>query len=226
MVVWFEIMTSSKLKKILEQTEHHPYPLPKRPRVLRVRRHELLFMHWPVPKYRLRPLVPPVLELDTFYGSAWLGVMPFRMKRTRPRFLPALPRLSGFPELKFCSYVTAEGKPGIWFFSLEASTPIAARPARATHALAYFDAKMSCRPFGDKVQYKRARTHKGASSARLAASYRPLSEPFESRPGMLENVLSKRCCLYSADKKERIRRGDIHHRICDPCRKQRYRWKS
>jgi uncharacterized protein YqjF (DUF2071 family) len=154
MVVWFEIMTSSKLKKVLDQTEHRPYPLPKGPRVLRVRRPELPFMHYPVSDDWLRPLTPPVLELDTFDESMWLGVMPYRMRRAQHRFLPAISWLSSLPELNVCTYVTAEGQPTIWFYSLEASTPIAARLARATYALAYFGAKMSCRTFRNKVQYK------------------------------------------------------------------------
>jgi uncharacterized protein YqjF (DUF2071 family) len=215
MVVWFEIMTSSKLKKVLDQTEHRPYPLPKGPRVLRVRRPELPFMHYPVSDDWLRPLTPPVLELDTFDESMWLGVMPYRMRRAQHRFLPAISWLSSLPELNVCTYVTAEGQPAIWFSSLEASTPIAARLARATYALAYFGAKMSCRTFRNKVQYKSMRIHKGASSVRLAASYGPLSEPL-CRPGTLENVLTRHYCLYSADKKERILRSDIHHQMYDP----------
>ena len=206
-------MTSSKLKKVLDQTKHRPYPLSKEPWVLRMRWHGLLFMHWPVPKGWLRPLVPPGLELDTFDGSAWLDVTLFRIERTRPRFLPTMLRLSSFPELNVRTYVIAEGKPGIWFFSLDASNPVAVRLARATYALPYFDAKMSCRSSRDKVQYRSVHTHKGASPARLTTCYRPLSEPFASRPGALENFLTERYCLYSADEKGRIRRGDIHHRM-------------
>src|SRR5215208_996981 len=205
-------MTSSELKEALNDTEHRPYPLPKGPWVVRMRWRDLLFMHWSVPESLLRPLIPSVLELDTFNGAAWLGVTPFRMGRTRPRFLPAVPWLSSFPELNVRTYVTAEGKPGIWFFSLDAGNPIAVRLARATYALPYFDAKMSCHPFRNEVRYRSVRTHKGAPPAKLAAFYRPTSEPFESRLGTLESFLTERYCLYSADRKGRVWRGDIHHR--------------
>lgn len=215
MVVWLEIMTSSKLKKVLDQTAHRPYPLPKKPWTLRVRRLELLFMYYPVSNDWLRPLARPMLEVDSFDGSMWLSIMPFLMRRTRSRFLPAILWLSSFPELNVCTYVTAEGKPAIWFSSLEASTPIATRLARATYTLAYFDAKIFCRTFRDKVQYKSVRSHNGSASARLAASHGPLSEPLY-RLRTLENVLTKRYCLYSVDNKERIRRSDIHHRIYSP----------
>ena len=102
-------------------------------------------MHWRVPEEVLRPLIPQALRLDSFDGSAWLGVVPFRMESVRPRFLPAVPWLSSFPELNLRTYVTHENKPGLWFFSLDAHNPVAVRLARATFGLPYFVAKMSCR---------------------------------------------------------------------------------
>lgn len=208
------IVATPELKETLEQTEHRPYPLPKGPWVLRMRWRDLLFMHWPVPEAALRPLIPPALKLDTFDGSAWLGITPFLMTSTRPRFLPALPWLSRFPELNVRTYVTHEDKPGIWFFSLDAHNPVAVRLARATFGLPYFDAKMFCKVSYDRVRYRSVRTHRGAPPAGLAVSYRPMSEPFDSRPGTLENFLTERYCLYSAgvDGDRSIRRGDIHHR--------------
>ncbi len=134
------------------------------------------------------------------------------MEGTRPRFLPALPWLSNFPELNVRTYVTHGGKPGIWFFSLAAQNPVAVRLARATFSLPYFDAEMSCRLSGDEVRYRSVRTHKGAPEARLAATYHPVDEPFESSPGTLENFLTERYCLYSVDIRGRVWRGDIHHR--------------
>src|SRR5919202_1521280 len=211
-------MASPELEEALNHTEHRPYPLPKGMWALRMRWNDLLFMHWPVPESRLRPLIPPTLELDTFDGSAWLSVTPFRMERTRPRFLPAVPWLSSFPELNVRTYVTHQDKPGIWFFSLDAHNPVAVRLARATFGLPYFDATMS-QISGEEVRYRSVRTHRGAPPARLVASYRPVSEPFNSRPGTLENFLTERYCLYSAGAANRasgsgrVRRGDIHHRM-------------
>ena len=205
-------MKSPELKEILRQTEHRPYPPPKGLWALRMCWHDLLFMHWALPEASLRPLVPSALELDTFDGSAWLGVTPFRMERTRPLLLPSIPWLSNFPELNVRTYVTAEGKPGIWFFSLDAYNPVAVRLARATFSLPYFDAEMSCQVSKEEVHYRSVRTHKGAPEARFVASYRPVGESFNSRPGTLEYFLTERYCLYSADARRRIWRGDIHHR--------------
>ena len=200
-------------QEILKSGEHRPYPLSTGPWVLSMRWHDLLFMHWPVPESALRPLIPPALGLDTFDGSAWLGVVPFRMSGVRPRFLPAVPWLSGFPELNLRTYVTAGGKPGIWFFSLDAGNPVAVRLARATFHLPYFDARMSCRVSGGEVSYGSVRTHKGAPGAEFAARYRPVGKQFESGPGSLEGFLTERYCLYAADRKGNVSRGEIHHRL-------------
>jgi uncharacterized protein len=212
-------MASSELKKALSQTDHRPYPLPGGPWILHMRWHDLLFMHWPVPERWLRPLIPPALRLDTFDGSAWLGVVPFRMEDVRPRFLSAVPWLSRFPELNLRTYVTHRDKPGIWFFSLDAHNPVAVRLARSSFGLPYFDADMSCEVRGEEVRYRSVRTHKAAPSARFVGRYRPVGERFDSRPGTLENFLTERYCLYSAGASNRasgagrVRRGDIHHRM-------------
>ena len=204
-------MQAMRPEKILSRTEHRPYPVPTGPWVLFMGWRDLLFMHWPVPEKALRPLIPTSLGLDTFDGSAWLGITPFRMSGTRPRFLPSVPLLSNFPELNVRTYVTVEGKPGIWFFSLDAHNPVAVRLARATFSLPYFDAKMYCRAHDGGVLYRSVRTPRGAPRARFAGRYRPVGEPSNARPGTLEHFLTERYCLYSASERDRVYRGDIHH---------------
>jgi uncharacterized protein len=204
-------MQALRPETILSRTEHRPYSIPADSWALFMSWHDLLFMHWPVDGGALRPLIPPALSLDSFDGSAWLSVTPFRMTGVRPRFLPGVPRLSSFPELNLRTYVTVEGKPGIWFFSLDAGNAVAVRLARATFHLPYFDAEMSCRVAGDEVRYRSVRVHADAPPAEFLARYRPAGEPFESRPGTLENFLTERYCLYAADRKGKVSRGDIHH---------------
>jgi uncharacterized protein YqjF (DUF2071 family) len=171
-------------------------------------------MHWPVPEEALRPLVPPGLSVDAFDGSAWLGVVPFRMTGVRPRLLPSVPALSDFPEINLRTYVMRGGRPGVWFFSLDAHNPVAVRIARASYGLPYFDARMSSEAGPDgAVRYRSERTHRGASPARFAASYGPTGELPPSRPGSLEYFLTERYCLYSANGRGRVRRGEIHHNL-------------
>ena len=202
-----------KPETVVDRTEHRPYPLPEGTWALGMSWRDLLFMHWPVRADSLRPLVPPALKLDTFDGSAWLGVVPFRMTGVRPRFVPPVPPLSNFPEINLRTYVTAGGKPGIWFFSLDAHNHVAVRLARATFHLPYFDAQMSWRPSNGGILYRSVRTHRGAPPAEFAARYGPSGDPFESGPGTVENFLTERYCLYAADGRGNVRRGDVHHHL-------------
>jgi uncharacterized protein len=103
---------------------------------------KLLFVHWPVAAELLQPLIASGLRLDTFAGRAWVSVTPFTMWGIRPTFFPPLPVLSQSHELNVRTYVHVEGVPGVWFFSLDASNPLAVFGARLSLGLPYFRARM------------------------------------------------------------------------------------
>ena len=92
------------------------WPLPRRWHALRMQWLDLLFAHWDFAADEVAALLPAGVELDTFAGRAWVGVVPFRMADVAPRWVPALPWVSAFPELNVRTYVTCDGKPGVWFF--------------------------------------------------------------------------------------------------------------
>jgi uncharacterized protein YqjF (DUF2071 family) len=196
---------------MITDTAHRPWELPSRPWLLAMRWHDLLFMHWPVPHDRLRSLIPPALSIDTFDGTAWIGVTPFRMTGVRPRAMPSLPWLSAFPELNVRTYVTIAGKPGVWFFSLDAANPVAVRIARLVFRLPYYDARMSSEPSGDAVRYASVRTHRGAPTAAFRGTYQPLGPVHHAASGTLDHFLTERYCLYTIDRHGQVWRGDIHH---------------
>ena len=173
--------------------------------------HDLLFAHWPVDVAAFRPLLPPQLQIDAFEGQAWLAVVPFRMTGVRLRGTPALPWLSRFPELNVRTYVTCGGKPGVWFFSLDAGNSLAATIARAWFHLPYFRARMTCTDQEGWIQYSSERTHRAAPAATLKGRYRPVGDVFSPKSGTLEHFLTERYCLYAADASRRIIRGEIHH---------------
>lgn len=170
---------------------------------------ELLFAHWPVETGLIRPLVPSGLELDSFDGRCYVGVVPFLMENVTPRFVPPLPGLHAFPELNLRTYVKAGGKPGVWFFSLDAGQKLAVRAARRFFHLPYFDADFDVR-VADRVSYRAVRTHRGAAPAAFHAVYRPAGDVYRSAGG-LDGWLTERYCLYSADPAGRIYRGEIDH---------------
>ena len=182
-----------------------------RPWVMRMSWHDLLFAHWPLRASVLRPLIPPALAIDTFDGWSWIGVVPFRMTDVAPRCVPAMPGLSSFPELNVRTYVTADNKPGVWFFSLDATNRLAVRLARQLFHLPYMDARITMDHQGDSVHYQSSRTHRGELPATLDVSYQAWGDPFAAAAGSLEHFLTARYCLYTADRQGRVLRGEVDH---------------
>lgn len=198
-------------RTLLGRVEHRPWPLPVGHWVIRQGWDELLFAHWPLPPAALQPLLPAGLELDTFEGVAWLGIVPFSMRRVRLRLLPSMPGVSSFPELNVRTYVIAEGRPGVWFFSLDAASTLAVATARRWYHLPYFRARMTTRRDGDTIVYTSERAHRGAPPAAFHARYRPAGSPGVAPIGSHTHWLTERYCLYCVDGQGRLCRGDIHH---------------
>jgi uncharacterized protein YqjF (DUF2071 family) len=192
-----------------------PWPPPARPWDLAMRWSDLLFLHWPIDAALLRPKIPPELALDAHSGSAWIGVVPFKMSNVRPRGLPGAPGFSAFPEANVRTYVTHGGKPGVWFFSLDAASRLAVRVARARFHLPYFDARMRCVAHpgrdGGAVEYATTRTHAGAPPAEFRARWRATGPVQLARAGTLERFLTARFCLYAQRKDGQVVRGDVDH---------------
>lgn len=157
-------------------------------------------------KERLRPLVPEALEIDEIGGTSWVGVVPFRMSDVMFRGLPALPGISAFPELNVRLYVLHEGRPGVWFLSLDATNPLAVWLARTFVYLPYRRARMTVRHVGAELEYSSA-----YGRARFEARYGPSSPPYAASPGSLEHWLTERYCLYAAAPDGSLRRCEVHH---------------
>lgn len=195
--------------RILRDVAHRPWPLPRRPWVMRQTWHDLLFAHWPVEPALLRSLVPAHFQIDTFEGSAWVGVVPFWMSGVAFRGLPALPSMSTFPELNVRTYVTAGDRAGVYFFSLDAASPLAVWGARTFLNLPYFHATMKVTSPAE-VRYVSHRPAAG-SPAEFGATYQPDSTPFHAAEGTLEWFLTERYCLYHLDRAGAPARLEIHH---------------
>jgi uncharacterized protein YqjF (DUF2071 family) len=149
--------------------------------------------------------VPESVELEVHDGAAWLGVTPFVLTGLRLRGLPPLPLLSEFPELNVRTYVTSGGKPGIWFFSLDAASTFAVEAAKRLYKLPYNRAQMHVERRDDYVHYESARP-----GAAFSGRYRGSGELFQAEPGSLEEFLTERYCLYTEDG-GRLYRAEIHH---------------
>ncbi len=199
--------------EVASATAHRPWPVPDRPWVMTMSWMDLLFAHWRVPAESIAGQIPDGLEVDTFEGEAWVGVVPFWMDNVTGRWLPNVPGLSRFPELNVRTYVTAGGdKPGVWFFSLDADQRLAVWGARTFFDLPYVKADMDCEKADEGwVHYDSRRTDDRMAPGVFKGRYRGVGEVYQSQPGTLEAWLTERYCLYAADEDGRVGRGEIQH---------------
>jgi uncharacterized protein len=163
-----------------------------------------------VPASELRRFVPAALAIDEFDGTSWVGVVPFRMASVSARWLPDVPGLSSFPELNLRLYVAHEGKPGVWFISLDAASPLAVWTARRVFHLPYFNADMRVEHDGERVRYQSVRTD-GNERVAFAGNYGPASTERHAAPGGIEHFLTERYCLYTSAPDGTLLRADVHH---------------
>ena len=196
-------------RKILQEIDHRPWPMPARPWLMTQTWHDLLFAHWPLTLADLRPNVPPTLPIDLFDGRAWIGIVPFRMTNVAPRGVPSLPWISEFPELNVRTYVRIDDKPGVFFFSLDAGNLLAVQAAWLMLSLPYYSASMNVVLDEGEVRYSSRRLKD--PGAQFIATYRPTGDAFTPRPGSLEYFLTERYCLYALNHRGRLYRLDIHH---------------
>jgi uncharacterized protein YqjF (DUF2071 family) len=185
--------------------EHRPWPLPRGPWVMGQTWTDLLFAHWRVEEAALRAVVPADLPLDRFDGGTWVGITPFAVRGLHPRGMPPPPVVSRFPELNVRTYVSLRGRPGIYFFSLDAGSALAVGAARALYRLPYFRARMRIDAADAGVGYRSERPQ-----AAFSAGYEPAGPVFHAAPDTLEHWMTERYCLYTLHRGS-VLRAEIHH---------------
>lgn len=202
--------TGARLSEVTRPRDRWP--------VMHQRWRDLLFLHQPVPVDLLRRLVPKPLAIDTFDGQAWATLIPFAVRDSRPFGAPEALGMS-FLETNLRTYVRSpEGEPGIFFFSLEASSWLAVAGARAAYALPYFPARMVCRKEDDgtTIIYRSVRTAGGAGAA-LEATWQIGSLIGTAAPGTLDHFLVERYVLF-VQRRDRLLRARVRHRPYPLCR--------
>jgi uncharacterized protein YqjF (DUF2071 family) len=192
---------------VLREQAHRPWDVPARPWLQAQTWRDVLLAHWAVPVHELRRVVPEVLPIDTFGGQAWIAVTPFEVSGLRARGTPPAPVISRFAEINVRTYTTLGGRPGIYFFSLDAASWLAVAAARWIYRLPYFRARIALERLDGEIRYRSARVD---GDARLRLRYRPAGEPLAAKPGTLEYFLTERYCLYTVGRGG-VRRAEIHH---------------
>jgi uncharacterized protein len=190
----------------------HSRPRPASRWYVAMRWRNLLFAHWPVGIAELRPLIPERLEIDTFEGQAWIGIVPFHLT-IRYRWMPLA---LSFPEVNVRTYIRRGQQMGVWFLSLDAHSRLAVTVARRQYALPYRLARMSMRSAetasGPRISFTCERRSESPVRALLDMAYRPIGEAFCPQPGTLEHWLTERYSLFAARPDGRVAFGEIDHR--------------
>ena len=172
---------------------------------------ELAFLHWAWDPASLQRTLPDGLTIDTYDGKAYLGVVPFRMRDIRPRFLPAVPGISNFLEVNLRTYVRDQkGRSGVWFYSLDANQRLAVALARALFSLPYHAARMRVEDRDDGSRLYQS-TRRSSPDARQSYEFTLHSNEREARGGSLEFFLVERYLLF-AQTPAGLRVGQVHHR--------------
>lgn len=181
---------------------------PTRGHVMQQRWESLLFLHWRWDAAEIQRTLPPGLYVDTFQGDAWLAIVPFYMRGIRPRFCPPVPGISDFLELNVRTYVHDEqGRPGVWFYSLDCNQRFAVWTARTFFHLPYQNARMSAQLSDGWINYRCQRRGELAESH---FRYRIAAESQAAEPGSLAFFLAERYLLFSQTPRG-IRCGQVHH---------------
>lgn len=174
----------------------------------------LLFLHWTWDPDELQAQLPSGLTIDTFSGQAWVGVVPFSMRGVRPRFLPAVPGLSDFPEVNLRTYVVDErGRPGVWFFSLDTPKRLPNWIARNFFHLNYRRARIHVAKRATKVDYRSELWSGGDFGPLQRYTWQTDASATCAEPGTLEFFLCERYRLFAYNpRRKRILTGQVHHR--------------
>jgi len=171
----------------------------------------LLFAHWPIEPEKIRPLLPPELEIDTFDGSAWTGIVPFHLTIR----LNWMPFALEFPEVNVRTYTTYRGKSGVWFLRLDASSRLAVITARLRYCLPYHKAKMKLQidrlSAARWIRFSSRRTDRSTAPAELEMEYGPVGDCFQAEPSSLEHWLTERYSLFAVTRTGAITSADVAH---------------
>ncbi|HXI13295.1 MAG TPA: DUF2071 domain-containing protein [Thermoanaerobaculia bacterium] len=173
----------------------------------------LLFLHWEIPFDEIREKVPRSLDIDLFEGKAYIGLIPFTLSGVRLAMTPAIPGISSFHEVNIRTYVSHKGgNPGVWFFSLDASSILAVEAARLLYHLPYYPSEIDFHGPSDQAglcRFNSSRTL-GGDAAVCRVSYAPDGPAAPASPGTIDHFVTERYILYT-EHNHVLRRARVHH---------------
>ena len=140
-------------------------------------------------------------------GSAWVGLVPFRMVGVRVSAWPSFPYLGTFAETNVRTYVNGPRGRGVWFNSLDAARMLPVAVARIGYRLPYFFSSMRIERTGEAVRYNSIRRWPGPRGAGGSLTVR-VGERIE--PTETDIFLTARWRLYT-QKKGHLYVAEVRH---------------
>ncbi|AHF99162.1 hypothetical protein HALLA_10190 [Halostagnicola larsenii XH-48] len=171
---------------------------------------QLLFENWPIDPDVMDAHLPATLTPDEYDGSAWLSIVPFTNVAVRPRGVPKSLGIR-LPELNVRTYVTHDGVPSVYFFSLDAQGISSVLGARVFHHLPYYYARISLAVEDGRVAFSSNRRHPGARPAQYEGTYWPTDDPFLAPSDPFGEFLVERYRFYTEAQDGSIRYTDVEH---------------
>jgi uncharacterized protein len=171
---------------------------------------DLLFLHWEWDPEEIQATLPPGIYVDTFGARAYVAVTPFRMLDVRASFLPRIPGASDFLELNVRTYVhDREGRPGVWFYSLDLNHGLGVLLAKSFYSLPYHSATMHAVEKAGLIQFV---CHRQTAREPSTIYYRKETKSVPAPPGSLAHFLAERYLLYSySPRTQKLYTARVHH---------------
>ncbi|MEP3837531.1 MAG: DUF2071 domain-containing protein [Algibacter sp.] len=190
-----------KAKEILRQKTHRPFKYPKRSWMFYQEWNKAIFLHWEVNPELIKPLLPKYIELDTINEKTWVSLVAFDMNNIGVRSFPKLPHISDFQEINIRVYVVCNGKPSVYFLSMEGSKKSSCKILKTLSKFPYRPSKMQRSEF--KFQSENKTFNDGINMA-----YTLTEEPIKKDDTDL--WLTERYAVFQ-DYKNHIIEYDVHH---------------
>ena len=173
---------------------------------------DLVFASWAVAPDVIRPLVPAMLELDTFDEQAWVTVEALTMSTVRVRWLPT-PLLSiDMPEIAVRTYVRFRGQRAIYFLSLECPPPFGSTLAQYLFKMPFHDAAVTVTVNGDNYHAESFRTRRGEPPVQFSVHGRIAGPPESVQAGGVDEFLLRQTCMFTVGSASDLHRADVTHR--------------
>lgn len=196
-------------REILKETAHRKYPVPKGSWQHYQEWHGNIMLHWEIPFEMIQSFIPEGLELDIFKGEAWVSIIAFSVKNIRTKRIPPVSFLSDFHEVNLRTYVIKNGKPGIYFLSIEAQKWLPAFMARTFINL----------PYQKSHIFRKQNNYLNVNDNGRYLDMNYIEGDIIQPKTSLDMWLTERHCLYEQHK-NKLFRIDIHHKEWNLCQVQ------